>query len=111
MIPSGENENFLLYEIKADKMPVSIYVRMDRFITREFEYKKGDMLYLFSDGFPDQFGGPKGKKFKYKPFKKMFLNNASESMAKQKSIIEETFLSWKGDLEQVDDIVIIGIKL
>jgi len=111
MIENNRNEHFVLYEIKADKMPISIFTRMDRFTTHEFEYKKGDMFYLFSDGFPDQFGGPKGKKFKYKPLKKLLIDNASKSMSEQREVIENTCKLWKGVLEQIDDIVIIGAKL
>ncbi len=84
---------------------------MDRFTIHEFEYLDGDMKYLFSDSFADQFGGPKGKKFKYKPFKQLLLDRADKSMSEQKENISSTFDSWKGDQEQVDDIVIIGIKL
>lgn len=111
MIETSRNEKFVFYEIKADKMPISIYVKMDRFNTHEFNYKSGDMLFLYSDGFADQFGGPKGKKYKYKPFKQLLLDNAEKSMSEQKESIYSTFKSWKGELEQVDDIVIIGLKL
>ncbi|RLD55788.1 MAG: hypothetical protein DRJ01_16165 [Bacteroidetes bacterium] len=62
-------ENF--YEIKPDKMPIAIYEKMDNFTTHEIQLEKGDILYMFSDGYADQFGGPKGKKFKYKPFKRL----------------------------------------
>ncbi len=111
MIETNRNENFVFYDIKADKMPVSIYVRMDRFTTHEFEYLDGDMIYLFSDGYADQFGGPKGKKYKYKPFKQLLLDSADKSMTEQKENLSSNFDIWKGDLEQVDDVVIIGLKL
>ena len=99
------------YEIKADKMPIAIYERMGKFTTHEISLSKGDILYLFSDGFPDQFGGPKGKKFKHKPFKKLLLQNTHLSMNEQHKLLSETLNTWKGDLEQVDDIVLMGIKI
>jgi serine phosphatase RsbU (regulator of sigma subunit) len=101
----------LLYEVKPDKMPIAIYDKMDPFTTHEFQLKKGDMLYMFSDGFADQFGGKKGKKFKYKPFKRLLLENADKPMEEQKSILEKTFEEWKGGLEQIDDVVVVGIKI
>jgi serine phosphatase RsbU (regulator of sigma subunit) len=101
----------LLYEVKPDKMPIAIYEKMDPFTTHEFQLKKGDMLYMFSDGFADQFGGKKGKKFKYKPFKRLLLENADKPMEEQKSILEKTFEEWKGGLEQIDDVVVVGIKI
>ena len=68
-------------------------------------------IYLFSDGFADQFGGPKGKKFKYKPFKHLLLENADKPMVEQKENLEKTFTEWKGNFEQVDDITVLGIKI
>ncbi len=105
-----KNSKFL-YEIKPDKMPIAIYEKMDNFTTHEIQFQKGDQLYMFSDGFADQFGGPKGKKFKYKPFKRLLLENADKPMAEQKAILEKTFVNWKGDLEQIDDVTVIGIKI
>jgi len=105
-------------EIKPDKMPISIYKKMDKFITHEIQLEKGDQLYMFSDGFADQFGGEDfacrqtgGKKFKYKPFKKLLLDNADKPMQEQKEILEKTFEEWRGDLEQIDDVVVLGIKI
>ena len=111
MIEAFKTEDYILYEIKPDKMPISIYIKMDRFTTHEFNYKAGDMFYMFSDGYADQFGGPKQKKFKYKPFKKLLLENANKPMSKQKETLDQVISKWQGNLEQVDDIVVIGIKL
>jgi len=100
-----------LYEIKPDKMPIAIYEKMDRYTTHEVQLEKGDQLYMFSDGYPDQFGGPKGKKFKYKPFKKLLLDNASKTMSEQKELLNNSFETWKNNLEQVDDVLVLGIRI
>ena len=101
----------LLYEIKPDKMPIAIYEKMNRYTTHSFVLNKGDQLYMFSDGYADQFGGPKGKKFMRKAFKRLLLSNAHLSMETQKNKIINVFEEWKSSQEQVDDIVILGIKL
>ena len=101
----------ILYEIKPDKMPIAIYDNMKDFTTHEIQLKKGDQVYMFSDGYADQFGGPKGKKFKYKPFKRLLLDNSHKPMQEQKEILETTFENWRGNLEQVDDVVIIGVTI
>ena len=88
-----------------------IYEKMDKFTNHKIQLQKGDQLYLFSDGFADQFGGPKNKKFKYKPFKQLLVNNCQLSMAEQKAALEKTFTEWKGNYEQVDDITVLGIKI
>ncbi len=105
-----QNSKFF-YEIKPDKMPIAIYERMDMFQTQEIQLNKGDQLYLFSDGFADQFGGPKGKKLKYKPFKKLLLENSDKPMDNQLTILDDFIENWKGELEQIDDICVIGLKI
>ena len=105
------NDNLGLWEIKPNKMPIGIYERMDDFTTHEIQLQKGDQLYLFSDGFADQFGGPKNKKFKYKSFKRLLLNNADKEMNTQKEILETTLNNWQQDYEQVDDITVFGLLI
>jgi len=105
------NDAFELYEEKPDKMPIAIYEKMDNFTTHEIQLEKGDQLYMFSDGYADQFGGPKGKKFKYKPFKRLLLENADKPMQEQKEILNQSFEDWKGSLEQIDDVVVLGVKI
>jgi len=105
------DNNFKLYEIRADKMPIAHFVRMDKFITHELDILEGDNYYLFTDGYADQFGGPMGKKFKYKPFKRLLLQNAHRPMEEQKKILNDTLDEWMGDIEQVDDICIIGLRM
>jgi ligand-binding sensor domain-containing protein/serine phosphatase RsbU (regulator of sigma subunit) len=97
-------------EIKADRMPVAIHENMNDFTTHEKDLKKGDTIYIFSDGFPDQFGGPKGKKFKYRPFQELLLSIQDKTMEEQNSILSNTFDEWKGDLYQVDDVVVVGMR-
>jgi serine phosphatase RsbU (regulator of sigma subunit) len=101
-----------LTEIKGDRMPVGININYDKpFTTHEFELQKGDTLYMFTDGYADQFGGVKGKKFRYKYFKELLIGINGSSMQKQKDVIEQTFYKWKGEHEQVDDVLIMGVKI
>jgi len=69
------------------------------------------LFYLFTDGFADQFGGPKGKKFKYKQLEEILIVNANKNMSDQHEILSQQFALWKGDLEQVDDVCVIGVKI
>ncbi len=92
-------------------MPIGIYHRMDKFATHEVELSQGDMLYMFSDGYIDQFGGERGNRFMTKPFKKLLLSSAYKSMNEQKDILTKAFEDWKGNGEQIDDIVVLGLKL
>lgn len=116
--PNITENNYNLFQIKGDSMPVSIHIIMKPFTNYEINTIKGDKLYLFSDGYADQFGGPKGKKFKYKPFKRLLLQNTDKPMEEQKDILSKAFDNWKatpdksGEMyEQIDDVVIIGIKI
>jgi len=100
-----------LKEIKADKQPIGKTDDPKPFSTHQIEYKENTTFYLFTDGFPDQFGGPKGKKFKYKQFQEILLNKVGEAMFVQEDFINQTLENWKGELEQVDDICVIGIRI
>ena len=99
-----------LIELKADKQPIGLYTETRNFTQREIEVFPDDKLYLFTDGYADQFGGEKGKKFKYKSFKRFLIELSSKSMSDQAQLISHFFDEWKGDLEQVDDVCIIGIQ-
>ncbi len=104
--------NNKLTELRPDKQPIGIsHTINQQFNQHEIPLLGNDCVYTFTDGFADQFGGPKGKKFKYKQLEALLLNNSHLSMAEQKNKLEETFENWKGDLEQVDDILIIGIRV
>lgn len=104
-------ENATLLELKGDKQPVGVYINQKSFTQKEISIEEGDTIYIFTDGFPDQFGGEKGKKFKYKPFKNALLEMSNKSMDEQNNKLEDIFNTWKGELEQVDDVCIIGFKL
>jgi serine phosphatase RsbU (regulator of sigma subunit)/HAMP domain-containing protein len=99
-----------LHEYKADKVPIGGEGE-HRYNTQRLDLQKGDVLYVFSDGFPDQFGGPKGKKFKYRPFKELLISISDKPMQEQKEILDRTIEEWKGDLEQIDDILVIGVTV
>jgi tetratricopeptide (TPR) repeat protein/serine phosphatase RsbU (regulator of sigma subunit) len=98
-------------EVPADKQPIGKVDKPMAFNTHNLNLQKGDSLYLFTDGYADQFGGPKGKKFKYKQLEELLMVNCKLSMPEQKQKLEQTLESWKGSLEQVDDILIIGIRV
>jgi serine phosphatase RsbU (regulator of sigma subunit) len=101
-----------LIETRGDKMPIGINAIAEKSFTNHIiSLEKGDMIYLFSDGYPDQFGGKDDKKFKYSNLKKLLLKNSNKSPAIQKRELERSFISWKSDYEQVDDVLIIGIKI
>jgi serine phosphatase RsbU (regulator of sigma subunit) len=103
--------NDRLIMVKADRMPVAIHARMKDFTKNEVSLIPGDTVYLFSDGYADQFGGPAGKKLKYKTFQDTLLEVQKESMASQKEILNKKHLEWRGSYEQIDDIVVLGFKV
>jgi len=105
--------NGILQEIKANKFPVGAFIEdnIQKFTTQKLEVRTGDTIYLFTDGYPDQFGGPKGKKFKYKPFIDLLLQINNIPLNQRTTILNKTFIDWKGNLEQVDDVCILGIKI
>jgi serine phosphatase RsbU (regulator of sigma subunit) len=104
-------QNNEMKEIPADKQPIGKYYNDTSFNTHTLSLKKGDTLYLFTDGYADQFGGDKGKKFKYKQFQEKLLAISHKPLAEQEKILEKTFEEWKGNLEQVDDVLVIGIRI
>jgi serine phosphatase RsbU (regulator of sigma subunit) len=109
--PKKSNETHNLYEYKVDKQPIGAYDNRVPYTNQTLQLKTGDALYLFSDGFADQFGGPKGKKLKYRPFQQMLLDFQGQSMQEQKAVLDEAFVHWAGDLEQVDDVIIFGVRI
>ncbi|MES2762832.1 MAG: tetratricopeptide repeat protein [Bacteroidota bacterium] len=103
-------KNNAMITLPKNKMPVGKGEKTDSFTLYTVDSQSGDILYLYTDGYADQFGGPKGKKFKYKPLNDMLLDINGLSLDKQKEILSAAFDKWKGNLEQVDDVLIIGIK-
>lgn len=114
---SAANTNPLLISngkaisLGSDKMPVGKGEKTADFSLYEIQYNEGDSIYLHTDGYSDQFGGPKGKKFKYKQLEALLLAHMNEPMAQQQLILKTTLESWQGNLEQVDDVCIIGIRI
>lgn len=102
-----------LIVFKGDRFPIGVDADgvLIPFEGHEIPVQKGDCVYIFSDGYPDQFGGPKGKKFKYKQFQELLLSIHDKEMEVQKIILEEALEKWRGSLEQVDDILVIGIRI
>ncbi len=102
-----------LIEIKADKFPIGGFLNQDleKFKNNVFQLQKDDMIYMFSDGYMDQFGGPKGKKFKSRNMKNLMITISEFSCEKQHTILKDTITDWMKDEEQVDDILVSGIKI
>ncbi|HTA61848.1 MAG TPA: two-component regulator propeller domain-containing protein [Bacteroidia bacterium] len=103
--------NNQLHEIKADKQSIGKTDNPKPFTAHTITFKKDDVYYLMTDGYPDQFGGPKGKKFKYKQLEEKLLAISDKPLQEQNTILKNTFNDWKGNLHQVDDVTLIGIKL
>ena len=102
-----------LQEIKGDSHPIGAYVgdSLKPFTDHTIQLREGDMVYVFSDGYADQFGGPDGKKYKYKTFKKFLLAISQLPAEEQKRLLVEEYDSWKGGYEQIDDVLVIGIRI
>ncbi|MFI5203587.1 MAG: tetratricopeptide repeat protein [Flavobacteriales bacterium] len=103
--------NEKLIEIKPNKQPIGKTDKPTPFTSHAIDLKSGDSFYLFTDGFADQFGGEKGKKFKYSNLQKLLLENSHLEPQALNSKLQTTFDAWKGDLEQIDDICIIGVRV
>ncbi len=106
IVRSGE-----LIEFKGQRMPIGIFIRKDIFKTFNFDLQRGDIIYLFSDGYVDQTGGEKGHKFTKKRFKAILSEIAEKPIVQQKIILETELDSWKKGYPQVDDIMILGLKI
>ena len=100
-----------LLEMKADKQPCGFFHHPVPFTLHRVQLEKGDCIYTYTDGYPDQFGGPNGKKFRYKQFESLLLNNHNKPFREQQQALYDSFENWKGDLEQVDDVLVIGVKI
>jgi serine phosphatase RsbU (regulator of sigma subunit) len=101
----------VLQKIKPNKQPIGKSENQIPFKTHEIPYNEGTIFYLMTDGYQDQFGGPSGKKFKYKQLEEIILKNCNLPLHQQSEVLNHTFFTWKDNLEQVDDVTIIGIKI
>jgi serine phosphatase RsbU (regulator of sigma subunit) len=104
-------EDGQMKEVKADKQPIGMTEHASPFTTHHLSALPGSIFYLLTDGYPDQFGGPKGKKFKYKQLEDLLVAGCAKPMEEQKENLSSVFEDWKGGLEQVDDVTIIGIRI
>jgi serine phosphatase RsbU (regulator of sigma subunit) len=101
-----------LIEINPEKMPIGKHDNdATPFVGGEFETQKGDVVYTLTDGFQDQFGGEKGKKFKVRPFKELLISISHMPMQEQKEILNKKLTAWKGEEEQVDDVCVMGVRI
>lgn len=102
-----------ILEFKGDKKPIGSYddVDVSLFTNQEIELQKDDVIYTFSDGYPDQFGGPKGKKFMYGKFKKLLLEIHKKKLDDQHNILDQRYTEWRGKHEQIDDVIVIGVRI
>ncbi len=100
-----------LIETKANKQPIGQFDNPEPYKTHELSLQKGDTIYIFSDGYVDQFGGAKGKKFKSVAFRELLLSIQEKNMEEQQGIIHNVFESWKGNLEQIDDVCVVGVRM
>jgi len=101
-----------LIELKPDKQPKG-YASANQvdFSMQSINVEKGDIIYQFTDGYADQFGGPKGKKLKYNQLKHILISNKNLSIEHQSEFLKKSFIDWKGNLEQIDDVLVTGIKI
>lgn len=100
-----------LEEIKADRQPVARYANIKPFTNHVISVEKEDVFYLFTDGFADQFGGPKGKKFMYRRFKETLVQGSADSLETQCKTLLKVLKDWQGNFEQIDDVCVIGFKV
>ena len=103
--------NGILIETKANKQPIGKFENLQPYNTHSFQLEKGDTIYIFSDGYSDQFGGEKGKKYKSSKFKKFLLSIQENSMEKQLNLLANEFKKWRGSIEQIDDVCVIGLRI
>ncbi|MBA3681617.1 MAG: SpoIIE family protein phosphatase [Bacteroidetes bacterium] len=96
---------------KADKQPCGFYHVYKPFTNNIIKLEAGDSVYTFSDGFPDQFGGPAERKYMHKQFKEVLLQNAHINFTDQKNLLNASFENWRGKQDQIDDVLVIGVKV
>jgi phosphoserine phosphatase RsbU/P len=101
-----------IVEVTGDKMQIGVAADEEQPFTNQIiKLSEGDMIYMFTDGYVDQFGGPNGKKFKYSNFRNLLLKISGLSASEQKEIVMKSYIDWKGDLPQLDDILVFGLRI
>ncbi len=113
IVPKSQLEDLNLFEVKPDKYPIGVNLDgvTDVYTNHTIELEKGDVVYLFSDGYADQFGGEKDKKYKYRQMREYLLSVSQLEMEEQHQQLENEFYRWKGENDQVDDVIIFGVKI
>lgn len=111
-LPRGSvfNEEYVLIQVRADQMPIGVSEKKLRFNATTIQ-DEGFNIYMFSDGFLDQFGGPRGKKFMSKNFKKLILEMQSVPISEQGAALERVLIDWMGEISQIDDILVMGLRI
>ena len=110
-VTEEQTDDYVIYRIRGDRMPIARYFKMNSFTEHGIKLNKGDVIYLFTDGFVDQLGGEKLGKYHQKKFQHFILNMSAYSMHEQKKKLLKELLSWRGDYPQVDDILVVGLKV
>ena len=103
--------NNKLIETKATRSPIGIFIKEKPFVNNEIQLQENDIIYIFSDGFIDQFGEENGRKFTSKKFKALLLSNAYKPMPEQQQILDREFENWRGNVKQIDDVLVVGVKV
>jgi serine phosphatase RsbU (regulator of sigma subunit) len=98
-------------EIKADKQPIGSFEHRKPFTNHIIQLNGGERIYIFTDGYADQFGGEKGKKFKYTRLKELVISSSEIGMKEQKAVFDSELKAWQGSMEQVDDVLVIGVSV
>ena len=114
---AGANSKLLLFrkgeliEYKGDRMPVGVYKYERNFTNYSIQLQQGDNIYMFSDGYIDQFGGKYGRKYRINNFKKLLASIQNVGINKQQQVLENTLNNWQAEYQQIDDIVVLGVKI
>jgi serine phosphatase RsbU (regulator of sigma subunit) len=100
-----------LIEFKPDKQPIGAHLQPAPFTSHNVQIQSGDLIYVLTDGYEDQFGGPKGKKYKAAQLKEKLLSISNLGMEEQRNFLDAEFEKWRGNVEQVDDVCVIGLRI
>ncbi|RLD69599.1 MAG: hypothetical protein DRJ10_21350 [Bacteroidetes bacterium] len=106
-----ESIDYSLIELKPDRQPIGSHIKEHPFTNVEFSLRKNDSIFIFSDGYYDQFSGDTGKKFNNGRFRKLLITIADKKMTEQRDILDKTFVDWKKNREQIDDVLVLGVRV